>query len=235
MATLPLPGDPPLDSPNYRWCGWDELAVALRGVYGHRMGLLKTRQIRRRLREYATPRPVLVDGSMKSADWIKTAGAFVKTDFEQHNFGGGEQDVVDSAWDLAAAAFEFALPQDAERRMIEAYIDKSGDAGVTDRLLIYKILYARVAQRAAAYWIGRMPAAKQRLDCNRRYHAARDFATFALARYCGRSLGAKPAAWTKRLFFLDLDGVLDWSFFGCPHTTWKVCAPCICCNRPDFP
>jgi hydroxymethylpyrimidine pyrophosphatase-like HAD family hydrolase len=219
VRALPLKGDPYFDSPAYRWCGWDDLAAALRGVHGRYSGRLKAPAIRKRLRQNASPRPALVDGSMKPADWIRAGGALYKTDFEQHNFGGGERDIVDSAWDLAAAIFEFELSEEAERRLLESYSGKSGDSGVADRLLLHKILYALVAQRAAAYWIDRMPGGEQRQDCNRRYNAAQDFATFHLARHCGRELGAEPARWTRRLFFVDLDGVLDWSFFGFPHTT----------------
>ncbi len=219
VRALPLHGDPGFDSPAYRWCGWDDLVAALGGVYGPYAGRLKARAIRKRLRRYVTPWPALVDGSMKPADWVSSGGALSKTDFEQHNFGGGERDIVDSAWDLAAAAFEFELSGEAERRLIESYAGKSGDAGVAERLLLYKILYALVAERAAAYWIGRMPAGEQREDCNRRYIAAQDFATFHMARHCGRALGAMPDAWTRRLFFLDLDGVFDWNFLGFPHTT----------------
>jgi hydroxymethylpyrimidine pyrophosphatase-like HAD family hydrolase len=219
VRALPLHGDPGFDSPAYRWCGWDDLVAALGGVYGPYAGRLKAGAIRKRLRRYVTPWPALADGSMKPMDWVSAGGALSKTDFEQHNFGGGERDIVDSAWDLAAAAFEFELSEEAERRLIESYAGKSGDAGVTERLLLYKILYALVAQRAAAYWIGRMPAGEQREDCNRRYNAAQDFATFHMARYCGRALGAMPDAWTSRLFFLDLDGVFDWNFLGFPHTT----------------
>jgi hydroxymethylpyrimidine pyrophosphatase-like HAD family hydrolase/adenine/guanine phosphoribosyltransferase-like PRPP-binding protein len=219
VRTLSLKGDPCFDSPAYRWCGWDDLATALRGVYGPYIGRLKTAAIRKRLRQNTSPRPVLVDGSMKPADWIRSGDALYKTDFEQHNFGGGERDIVDSAWDLAAAIFEFELPEEAERRLLDSYVRNCGDSGVAGRLLLHKILYALVAERAAAYWIGRMPAGEQRQDCNRRYNRARDFATFHLARYCGRGLGVMPIRWTRRLFFMDLDGVFDWSFFGFPHTT----------------
>jgi hydroxymethylpyrimidine pyrophosphatase-like HAD family hydrolase len=219
VRRLPLGSDPSFDSPAYRWCGWDDLTAVLSGVYGRYIGRLKARTIRKRLRRYASPRPMLVDGNMKPVDWVSSGGGLTKTDFEQHNFGGGERDLADSAWDLAAAIFEFELSEQAEQRLIESYIGNSGDAGVADRLLLHKILYALVVRRAAAYWIGRMPAGEHREECNRRYNAASDFAAFHLARYCGRGLGAMPAGWTRRLFFLDLDGVLDWSFFGFPHTT----------------
>jgi len=221
VRRLPLSGDPGLDSPAYRWCGWDDLTASLRGVYPRYIGHLKTRAIRKGLRRYVSPWPVLVDGSMRPADWLRCGGELRKTDFEHHNFGGGESDVVDSAWDLASAIFEFELSEQAEWRLVESYRAHCGDAGVVDRLTLYKILYALVVERAAAYWVGRTQAAERRQECNRRYNAARDFATFHLARHCGRTLGAMPTEWTRRLLFMDLDGVFDWSFFGFPHTTWS--------------
>jgi hydroxymethylpyrimidine pyrophosphatase-like HAD family hydrolase len=221
VQSLPLDADPYFDSPAYRWCGWNAVAVALRGVYGRYTGRLKTRALLKRLQRYVTPQPALVDGSMRPEDWVCSPQGLSKTDFEHHNFGGGELDIVDAAWDLAAAAFEFHLPEDAERRLVASYIGKSGDSGVSDRLMLHRILYALTVMRSATYWIGRLPAGEKRQDCNRRYNAAWDFATFHLARYCGRGLGPEPEGWTRRLFFLDLDGVLDWDFFffGFPHTT----------------
>lgn len=155
--SLAVDGDPALDSPGYRWCGWNDLAAALGGVYGRYVGRLKTPAIRKQLRRYAAPRPVLVDGSMKPADWVRSGDQLYKSDFEQHNFGGGELDVVDAAWDLAAATFEFRLSEQAERRLVGSYIKQSGDSRVADRLLLHKILYALTTMRAAAYWIGRAP------------------------------------------------------------------------------
>jgi hydroxymethylpyrimidine pyrophosphatase-like HAD family hydrolase/adenine/guanine phosphoribosyltransferase-like PRPP-binding protein len=218
VRSLALDADPASDTPGYRWCGWDDLAEALGGVYG-RPGRLKAPVIRRKLRRYVTPLPVLVDGSMKPADWVRAGDALYKTDFEQHNFGGGELDITDAAWDLAAAVFEFSLSEQAERRMLAAYVERTGDTGAAERLLPLKILYARTVMRSAVHWVGRSRDAEKRREYNRRFSAARDFAAFQMARYCGRALGLAPRAWTDHLFFLDLDGVFDWTFFGFPHTT----------------
>ncbi len=56
-------------------------------------------------------------------------------------------------------------------------------------------------------------------EWNRQFIASRSFAAFHTARHCGRELGAAPTAWERRLFFLDLDGVLDWGLLGFPHTS----------------
>ncbi len=219
VKTLGLHEDPAFASPGYRWCGWDDLAATLSRVYGPYLGPLKKRAIRRRLKAYVAPNPTLVDGRMKPADWVCSGGKLLKTDFEHHNFGGGEPDIVDPAWDLASAIFEFKLSLDGERDLLEAYMAETADTGIAERLLLYKILYAMNALRAAKYWIARRPNDARREDWNRQFIATRSFAAFHVARYCGRNLGPAPAAWERRLCFLDLDGVLDWGLLGFPHST----------------
>ncbi|MGC9948427.1 MAG: HAD hydrolase family protein [Bryobacteraceae bacterium] len=219
VRTLGLREDPAFSSPGYRWCGWDDLAATLSRVYGPHWGPLKKRAIRRRLRDYLAPNPTLVDGRMKPADWLRCGGKLLKTDFEHHNFGGGEPDIVDPAWDLASAIFEFQLPPDAEQTLLETYLAGTADTGIHERLPLYKILYAMNALRAAKYWLARKPGADRRERWNRQFVATRSFAAFHLARYCGRTLGPPPDAWDRRLCFLDLDGVLDWGLLGFPHTT----------------
>ncbi len=215
VNALGLNEDPAFAAAGYRWCGWDDLVAQLSRIYGPRLGHLKKRAIRRRLRSYAAPNPMLVDGRMKPADWVGT----LKTDFEHHNFGGGEPDIADPAWDLACAIYEFQLAPEAEEEMLRAYVALTGDAGVEDRLPLYKMLYAMSVLRAAKYWLARKPSDERREEWNRQFIGSRSFAAFHIARHCGRSLGAAPTAWERRLFFLDLDGVLDWGLLGFPHTS----------------
>jgi len=219
VAALPLREDPAFATPGYRWCGWDDLAAQLSRIYGPRFGPLKKRAIRRRLRQYVAPNPTLVDGRMQPADWLRTGRELLKADFEHHNFGGGEPDIVDPAWDLASAIYEFQLPPEAERSMLQSYAAQTGDTGIEERLVLYKILYAMSALRAAKYWLARRPADARGGEWNRQFIATRSFAAFHVARYCGRNLGTAPTAWERRLFFLDLDGVLDWGLLGFPHTS----------------
>jgi hydroxymethylpyrimidine pyrophosphatase-like HAD family hydrolase len=214
VEALPLGRDPYFADPHYRWCGWDELTALLRRVYGPVAGRLHTRGIREHLRRnFAAPKPALVDGRMAPREWICDGTRLYKTDYEQHNFGGGELDLVDPAWDLAATIFEFDLAEENERGLVDAYLKHTEDRNLRERLLLHKLLYAAVAMRGALYWMSRNPVAS-----NRRLIAARDFATFQMARHCGRHIVA-AAQWTPRLFFLDLDGVLDWPYLGFPHTT----------------
>ena len=219
VRNLALPEDPAFATPGYRWCGWDDLVAVLSRIYGARLGPFKRSAIRQRLRNYVAPNPTLVDGRMQPADWLDSGQRLFKADFEHHNFGGGEPDIVDPAWDLASAIFEFQMPSAAERVLLDKYVAETGDAAVEERLLLYKILYAMNARRAAQYWLARKPDADRRDDWNRQFIAARSFAAFHVARYLGRQLGPAPGAWERRLFFLDLDGVLDWGLLGFPHTT----------------
>jgi hydroxymethylpyrimidine pyrophosphatase-like HAD family hydrolase len=155
---------------------------------------------------------------MKPADWVLSGGRLLKADFEHHNFGGGEPDIVDPACDLASAIFEFQLAPDAEQTLLETYAAETGDSRITDRLPLYKILYAMNGLRAAKYWLARKPDDEQRDEWNQQFTATRSFAAFHMARYLGRTL-APAKAWERRLCFLDLDGVLDWGLLGFPHTT----------------
>jgi hypothetical protein len=218
VRTLGLHEDPAFASPGYRWCGWDDLAATLSRVYGPYLGPSEEARHPAPPAGLRCAEPHLVDGRMKPADWVRSGGKLLKTDFEHHNFGGGEPDIVDPAWDLASAIFEFQLTPDAEQELLEAY---GGDRGYghRERLLLYKILYAMNALRAAKYWLARKPNDARREDWNRQFIATRSFAAFHVARYCGRNLGAPPATWERRLCFLDLDGVLDWGLLGFPHTT----------------
>jgi hydroxymethylpyrimidine pyrophosphatase-like HAD family hydrolase/adenine/guanine phosphoribosyltransferase-like PRPP-binding protein len=219
VSALGLSEDPAFAAPGYRWCGWDDLVAQFSRIYGPRLGHLKKRAIRRRLQSYAAPNPTLIDGRMKPADWVRTDGEALKTDFEHHNFGGGERDIVDAAWDLASAIYEFQLAPDAEEELLRSYVAQSGDAGIEDRLPLYKILYAMSALRAAKYWLARKPSDERREEWNRQFIGTRSFVAFHIARHCGRDLGDAPTAWERRLFFLDLDGVLDWGLLGFPHTS----------------
>jgi hydroxymethylpyrimidine pyrophosphatase-like HAD family hydrolase len=219
VNTLVLGEDPASSSPGYRWCGWDDLAAALSRVYGPYLGRLKKNAIRQRLRAYVAPNPTLIDGRMKPADWVGSGGRLLKTDFEHHNFGGGEPDIVDPAWDIASAIFEFKLSPAGERTLLDTYVAETADIGVAKRLPLYKILYAMTALRAAKYWLARKPDGDRRQEWNQQFIATRSFAAFHLARYCGRTLGTSPPTWERRLCFMDLDGVFDWGLLGFPHTS----------------
>jgi hypothetical protein len=217
---LPVGEDPCFESRGYRWTGWDELAYILRGVYGPYLGQLKRGAIHRRLARYVTSMPAVVDGRMRRQEWIETDRGIFKVDVEHHNFGGAELDIVDPAYDLAAAVFEHALDADQERLLLVGYARESGDRSVTDRFLLYQLLCGVVIMRRAAEGAAAESRLDRREEWNRRCLWARDVLIDRMNRFHA-ALG-RPVAeitWTKRLFFVDLDGVFDWERLGFPHTT----------------
>ena len=217
---LRLSGDIWLCAESYRWTGWDDLAEALSGVYGRYWAHWKRLALRRRLRECASAMPALADGRMVPEEWIESHGRIYKGDFEQHNFGGGELDLADPAYDLASVIFEFGLGKEAEETLLAAYAKESGDTRIGGRILLYKLLCGLVALKRSASRIARRPEDLRRFAWNLRHLDARRFLVEQMNRYGAQRLGdAGQPLWSRRLFFLDLDGVLDWNFLGFPHTT----------------
>jgi hydroxymethylpyrimidine pyrophosphatase-like HAD family hydrolase len=155
---------------------------------------------------------------MHPEEWIHSEAGIYKSDFEHHNFGGAEADIVDPAYDLAAAMFEFQLSKDEERRLVEIYQRDSGDTSDIDgRLLLHKILYGTMAMRHAHDAAVR---GKESEKNNARRHRARNFLVYAMNDFCSKLLGAsKPDRWSDLLFFLDLDCVFDQELLGFPHAT----------------
>jgi HAD superfamily hydrolase (TIGR01484 family) len=219
--TLQLTDDPWMAAVAYRSAGWDVILDALRRPFGALGRRLVSPLLKRKLRAYAAPSPMLVDGSMSQENWIWDGGRTYKADFEHHNFGGGEQDFVDPASDLAGALLETNASDDAEDRMIEAYAVECEDPEIESRLLIYK-LHAGITAMATALWrLGRPIPEEQRQRENLRYLNARNFLTYQFNRHHARRLErVGETTWTGRLFFLDLDGVFDTQVLGdFPHTT----------------
>jgi len=218
--SLPLTEDPRLGSDDSGWYAWKLLLSVLRRAYGPYAGRLKVRALRDALHRFASPRPTLIDGQMRPADWVTAGDRTCKVDYEQHNFGTPELDVVDAAYDLASTVFEFRLDEAAEAELVGTYARGAGDRSVGDRLLMYKLLVGTAAMEQAASWVRRMRSASQGAHWNERYLAARNFLTHQLHRACAGFLPPRPTArWSDALVFLDVDGVFDCELLGFPHTT----------------
>ena len=220
-ARLRLPTDPGSAGASYPAPGRETLATVLAHPYGRYLRRLMTGRLSARLQRALSCRPSLVDGRMGPEEWLCCERRIYKVDFEHHNFGGGQPNIVDPGYDLAAAVHELALGAEEERHLLASYVALCGDEGVHSRLLPYKLLCGISAMAAVTYWIGRVPM-ERREELNRRYNAARDFLVFQMSRHCAESFGPGPrTGWSKRLFFLDLDGVFDFEFFGpfFQHTT----------------
>src|SRR5207249_544782 len=135
-------------------------------------------------------------------------------------FGGAELDFVDPAYDLAAAIFELAFTEQEEQELLESYVRKSGDRTIVDRLLLYQLLHGILTMKRATYEIARERTGERREEWNERYLRARNFLTYRMNRFhSGLTAREQRARWSRRLFFLDLDGVFDCEALGFPHTT----------------
>src|SRR2546422_5872192 len=66
-------------------------------------------------------------GRMRPDEWLETSTAMYKLDYEHHNFGAAELDIVDPAYDLATAVFEFGLTEQAESELVHAYARQTAD------------------------------------------------------------------------------------------------------------
>jgi hydroxymethylpyrimidine pyrophosphatase-like HAD family hydrolase len=218
---LPLPEDPCFESSlSYGWTGWCVLIDTLRRAYGPYVGRLKVPALHRELRRYLTPLPALIDGQMRPDEWIRTERGFLKCDFEHHNFGRTELCLADTAYDLASAIFEFQLSKQEEEELLRDYERETGDSGISDRILLHKLLHGSVVMEQAARGILLDMRDRKREDWHRRYLAARNFLVHQMACFCAAQLPkSRPVQWSKRLFFLDLDGVFDSEVFGFPQTT----------------
>jgi hypothetical protein len=222
VKNLPLAKDPCFESIGYRRTGWDTLVRILSHPCGRLSGALKTGTFKAELKNYVSPRPTLLDGGMGLTNWVEDERGILKVDFEHHNFGGAQQDVVDPCYDLAGAIYELDLSHADEQLLVKTYVQESNDTGAPGRLLLYKLLTGVVAMQTAVYCIGRATSRERQDDCNRRYNAARKYLTFQMSLHSARGLRGSPATkWTKHLFFLDLDGVFDSELFGplFQHTT----------------
>jgi adenine/guanine phosphoribosyltransferase-like PRPP-binding protein/trehalose-6-phosphatase len=222
VKNLPLAEDPCVESIGYRRTGWDTLVRILSHPCGRFTAALKTETLKAELKNYVSPRPTLLDGGMGLSNWVKDARGVFKVDFEHHNFGGAQQDLVDPCYDLAGAIYELDLSQADEQLLVEAYVEGTNDTGAPGRLFLYKILCGVVAMQTAVYCISRARSRVRKDYWNRRYNAARNYLTFQMSLHSARGLrGSSAKKWTKHLFFLDIDGVFDSELFGplFQHTT----------------
>ncbi|HLH32372.1 MAG TPA: HAD hydrolase family protein, partial [Terriglobia bacterium] len=215
---VPVKGDCRLESRTYRWTGCDDILHILRGAYGPYVNRLKVPALRNQLQQVVTAAPTFIDGRMPPEEWLQSGDRLYKGDFEHHNFGGGELDIVDPAYDLAAAIHEFRLQRDDERQLLQVYAENSGDSTVHDRILLHKILYGTIAMKRAAHALA---AGREPEKDNERKLYARNFLVYSMNEFCAHFAGARPekCQWSPLLFFMDLDGVFDHELLGFPHAT----------------
>lgn len=219
--TLLLKKDPTFEiSPGYGWTGWSVLIDTLKKAYGSFVGRVKVPTLHRYLAQYVCRAPALIDGNMQPEDWVQTQDSFCKVDYEHHNFGRTELYIVDPAYDLASAVFEFRLSARDEKQLISDYIQSSGDAAVTGRILLWKVVRGVVVMGQATAALAIEARNDVRRNWHERFFLARNFLVHQMSRFSA-SLLPDPFSlqWTRRLIFLDLDGVFDSDVFDFPQTT----------------
>jgi hydroxymethylpyrimidine pyrophosphatase-like HAD family hydrolase len=223
VEKLPLSEDPWFEYPGYRWTGWETFVDILRSAYGQYVDSVAIPVLKKRLKKYISPSPTMVDGHMKQEEWITTESGLYKVDFEHHNFGGPELDMVDPAYDLTSAIFEFQLSNKDEQELLQTYAQTSGDQKVFERISIHKLLYGLVALQQAAYWVVRASTDQKKEEWNQSYLWARNFLIHHTHQFCADHIvqQQQAAKQSGRPFFLDLDGVFDTETLGFPHTTYS--------------
>jgi hydroxymethylpyrimidine pyrophosphatase-like HAD family hydrolase len=218
---LRLKKDPTFEiSPGYSWTGWSVMIDSLRRAYGSIVGHMKVPALHRDLARHMCRAPALIDGNVKPSDWVQTQNAFLKVDYEHHNFGRTELYIVDPAYDLASAIFEFGLSAQDEKELVEHYIQLSGDSEVVERILLWKIVLGLVVMERATAALDSEARSKAPILWHERVFLARNFLVhqmnlFSASLLPDRSFLRRP----RRLMFLDLDGVFDSNVFGFPQTT----------------
>jgi len=206
--------------PRYGWTGWSVLIDSLRRAYGPIVGRLKVSALHRNLAQYACRVPALIDGHMKPDDWFQTRDSSCKVDYEHHNFGRTELYIVDPAYDLASAAFEFHLSPNDEQELMAHYVQMSGDPTVAERILLWKVVRGVVEVELANATLGVETRSAARMIRHERLVQARNFLVHHMNRFSASLLPDRlPLQWTRRLIFLDLDGVFDSDVIGFPQAT----------------
>jgi hydroxymethylpyrimidine pyrophosphatase-like HAD family hydrolase len=198
------------------------LGKALSRAYGgFFIDLLAQPHFKRLLRQQPSPFPTLIDGNMRRVEWIIGPHGLLKTDYEHHGLGKEELNVIDPAYDLADTILNLELSPEEESRLIQRYVDESGDASVVHRLFMNKMLAGLWAMKQAhEHLFGKARVAGQQQTFHRRFMGAWNFLTVQAARQCGGYL--QPLVelrWRSPLVATDIDGVLDRRVFGFPCTT----------------
>jgi hydroxymethylpyrimidine pyrophosphatase-like HAD family hydrolase len=220
-ATLHLKKDPTFAiSPGYGWTGWSVLIDSLRRAYGPIVGRIKVRALHRHLAPYVCRAPALIDGNMTPQDWVETRDGHCKVDYEHHNFGRTELYVVDPAYDLASAIFEFHLSAEHEKELISHYIRMSSDSAVADRILLWKMVHAIVVMERATAALDADTRSESLMLWHERLVLARNFLVHQMNLFSASLLPNRISLQSiRRLIFLDLDGVFDSNVFGFPQAT----------------
>lgn len=182
---------------------------------------LMRRRLERQLSRQRSPLPTLIDGKMGRAEWIIGPHGPLKTDYEHHGMGKSELNTTDPAYDLAETILTLALSPEEEHRLIQRYVEMTGDDDLEQRLFINKLLAGLWTMSSAQehLFCKSQPADRQQ-QLHQQFLSAWNFLTEQTAFFCGALRRPSPdVQWRSPLVSLDIDGVLDHRRFGFPSTT----------------
>jgi hydroxymethylpyrimidine pyrophosphatase-like HAD family hydrolase len=203
-----------------RHAGFDQLSGQLLRAYGWSLAMgLKRSRIREELSR-PCPYPTLLDGRMRTCEWIQDSGSVRKLDFEHHGLGKHQLSMTDPAYDLADVILHWKLSTQEEEQLISRYKADTKDTQIEHRLLLSKLLAAIHSIGRALSGLHNARLLHRHQEFSRLYLEARSFLTLQTLRFSS-SLVAKPATveWASPLVVLDIDGVLDKQIFAYPSTT----------------
>jgi hydroxymethylpyrimidine pyrophosphatase-like HAD family hydrolase/adenine/guanine phosphoribosyltransferase-like PRPP-binding protein len=211
------------------------LTKVLRGVYPQIVRLLKMYAITSSLKAYTTRQPTFIDGKMGADEWVSDGKKFLKIDYEHHGFGNPSPNIVDAAYDLALAALQLNLSQEAQEQLLVEYVRLTGDSGVRERFVLHALVCGHLAGESARFHSAQALTNESRKQFETLNNHARDFLTNSLTKFCAEHFAQpKPAHWLNRLFYMDIDGVFDRSYFYFSHTTASGIAALASLNRNGY-
>jgi hydroxymethylpyrimidine pyrophosphatase-like HAD family hydrolase/orotate phosphoribosyltransferase len=218
---LKLEEDPASFLSSYREGGLQSIAIILSNVFGPKVSKLKRGWVRRQLEETVCPVPALVDSRMTKDEWVQSLGEYKKTDFEHHGFSKtATHNISDPAYDIASASFEFELTDEEKDRLINLYIQKTGDKSIRERLFYYKLLVGNEAMDESIRKLNQIRDPSFYALMNWRYIRAWSYLVSETMHQTATFCGGRPVKqWGSLMFVMDIDDVLDKNIFGFPGTT----------------
>jgi orotate phosphoribosyltransferase len=220
VKLLSLAGDPTVCQMSPGVNGGYTLARVLRGVYPTTLRLLKMHALWNELKAYGTPQPTFIDGNMAPGKWVGVGKKPLKIDYEHHGFGNPAPNIVDAAYDLALATRQLNLSPEAQGRMLDEYVRLTEDEGAGDRVVLHALGSGHQAAELSRFNVLRAQTDESRKQFEAAHIEACNFLTYTMTRFCAKQFGQpRSAEWSRRLFFMDLDGVFDRTSMCFPHTT----------------
>lgn len=218
---LKLRDDPSPFLSNYREGGLQTIAIILSKIFGTRVSKLKRGWVRNKLEKIICPNPTFIDSRMQKREWINSINGYKKIDFEHHGFGKtATHNISDPAYDIAMASLEFDLDERNENRLIDLYIEKTGDKSIKGRLFYYKLLVGVEAMEEAIKNLNLIRGPHEYGLLNKKYTTAWKFlVSETMRRTAALCMGTPKKSWESPIFVMDIDDVLDKNIFGFPCTT----------------